>query len=54
MLFVYGKSLTEIYKMYQRLEKRKDIKKASLTFVVRNSENSTLIEDAVLEKIQSG
>ena len=54
VLFVYGKSLTDIYNMYKKLEKRKDVKKASLTFVVRNSENSTLIEDAVLEKIQSG
>ena len=54
VLFVCGKRLTDIYNMYQMLEKRKDIKKASLTFVVRNSENSTMIEDAVLEKIQSG
>jgi DNA-binding Lrp family transcriptional regulator len=54
VLFVYGKRLTDIYNMYRTLEKRKDIKKANLTFVVRNSENSTLIEDAVLEKIQSG
>ena len=54
VLFVYGKNLTEIYEMYLNLEKRKDIKKARLTFVVRNSENSTLIEDAILEKIQSG
>ena len=54
VLFLYGKRLTDIYDMYQKLEKRKDIKKASLTFIVRNSENSTLIEDAVLEKIQSG
>lgn len=53
VLFVYGNRLTDIYNMYRTLEKRKDIKKASLTFVVRNSENSTLIEDAVLEKIQS-
>ncbi|MFX1568682.1 MAG: winged helix-turn-helix transcriptional regulator [Promethearchaeota archaeon] len=54
VLFVYGKSLTDIYTMFRKLERRKDIKKAYLTFVVRNSENSTLIEDAVLEKIQSG
>ncbi|MFX1420317.1 MAG: winged helix-turn-helix transcriptional regulator [Promethearchaeota archaeon] len=54
VLFVYGNRLTDIYDMYRRLENRKDIKKASLTFIVRNSENSTLIEDAVLEKIQSG
>jgi len=54
VLFIYEKSLTDIYNMYKTLEKRKDVKKASLTFVVRNSENSTLIEDAVLEKIQSG
>ncbi len=54
VLFVYGKKLTDIYKMYQILKNKKDIKKAILTFIVRNSENSTLIEDAVLEKIQSG
>jgi DNA-binding Lrp family transcriptional regulator len=54
VLFVYGKSLTEIYNMYQRLRERNDIKKARLTFVVKNFENSTLIEDAILEKIQSG
>ena len=54
VLFVYGNRLTDIYNMYQKLENRNDIKKASLTFIVRNSENSTLIEDAVLEKIQSG
>jgi Lrp/AsnC family transcriptional regulator for asnA, asnC and gidA len=54
VLFVYGKRLTDIYSMYRKLENRDDIKKASLTFIVRNSENSTLIEDAVLEKIQSG
>lgn len=53
VLFVYGRTLTNIYKMYQTLEQRNDVKKASLTFIVRNSENSTLIEDAVLEKIQS-
>lgn len=54
VLFIYGKRLTDIYNMYRKLENRNDIKKASLTFIVRNSENSTLIEDAVLEKIQSG
>lgn len=53
VLFIYGKRLTDIYDMYQKLDNRKDIKKASLTFIVRNSENSTLIEDAILEKIQS-
>ncbi|MFW9999731.1 MAG: winged helix-turn-helix transcriptional regulator [Candidatus Hodarchaeota archaeon] len=54
VLFVYGKNLTEIYNIYQKLKKKKDIKEASLTFIVRNAENSTLIEDAVLEKIQNG
>ncbi|MFX1499997.1 MAG: Lrp/AsnC family transcriptional regulator [Promethearchaeota archaeon] len=54
VLFLYGKNMNDIYNMYQKLENREDIKKASLTFVVRNFENSTLIEDAVLEKIQSG
>jgi len=54
VLFVYGKGLTEIYNMYQKLERRNDVKKANLTFIVRTSENSTLIEDAVLERIQGG
>ncbi|MFX1376297.1 MAG: winged helix-turn-helix transcriptional regulator [Promethearchaeota archaeon] len=54
VLFVYEKTLTDIYNIFQKLKKRDDIKKASMTFVVRNFENSTLIEDAVLEKIQSG
>jgi len=40
--------------MYRRLEGRRDVKKARLTFIVRNSENSALIEDAILEKLQSG
>jgi hypothetical protein len=40
--------------MYRKLDNRKDVKTAHLTFIVRNSENSSLIEDAVLEKIQSG
>ncbi|MFX1364929.1 MAG: Lrp/AsnC family transcriptional regulator [Promethearchaeota archaeon] len=52
VLFIYGRNMNDIYNMYQKLENREDIKKASLTFVVRNFENSTLIEDAVLERIQ--
>ncbi|MFW9990085.1 MAG: hypothetical protein ACFFC3_15685, partial [Candidatus Odinarchaeota archaeon] len=54
VLFIYGKNMKDIYNMYRKLENREDIKKASLTFIVRNFENSTLIEDAVLEKIQGG
>lgn len=54
VLFIYGKNMKDIYNMYRKLENREDIKRASLTFVVRNFENSTLIEDAVLEKIQGG
>ncbi len=40
--------------MYLNLNERKDIKKCNLTFVVRNWENSTIIEDALVEKIQTG
>lgn len=52
VLFVFGKSITEIYKLYQKLKTHKDIKKASLRFIVKNWENSSIIEDAILEKIQ--
>jgi DNA-binding Lrp family transcriptional regulator len=54
VLFIYGNNITNIYDMYQILENRPDVKKANLTFVVRSYENSNLIEEAVLEKIQSG
>ena len=53
VLFVYGSNITEIYNMYLSLKERKDVKKCHLTFVVRNWENSTIIEDALIEKIQT-
>ena len=52
VLFVYGRNLTEIYDMYSYLKYQEDVKDCSLTFVVKNWENSNIIEDAVLEKIQ--
>ena len=54
VLFAYGSNLTEIYNMFLNLNERKDVKTCSLTFVVRNWENSTVIEDALIEKIQFG
>ncbi len=51
-LFVYGQSVTEIYNMYIKLKQMKEIKQASLIFIARNWENSIIIEDAILAKIQ--
>ncbi len=53
VLFLYGKNLTEIYDNYQKLLNRHDIKFGRISLVVKNWENSNLIEDAILEKIQS-
>ena len=52
VLFIYGRNLTEIYNIFLKLRKCDDIKRCRLSFIVRNWENSTLIEDAILEKIQ--
>ncbi len=52
VLFLYGNSLTEIYRMYLKLRDMNDVKNANLNFIVRNWENSNLIEDAILENIQ--
>lgn len=52
VLFLYGQSLTEIYEMYLRLNSYPEVKNCSLVFVVKNWENSTIIEDSILEKIQ--
>ncbi|MFX0138474.1 MAG: winged helix-turn-helix transcriptional regulator [Candidatus Hodarchaeota archaeon] len=53
VLFLYGKSVAEIYEMYLKLRDREDIKTAKMQFVVRNWQNSSIIEDALLEKIQN-
>ncbi len=51
ILFLYAKNLSEIYNMYTRIKTRKDIKDCNLRFVVRNWEDTTLIENAILERI---
>ncbi len=53
VLFLYGENLTEVYENYQKILNRDDIKFGRLSLVVKNWENSNLIEDAILEKIQS-
>ncbi|MFX1595861.1 MAG: hypothetical protein ACFFBK_07330, partial [Promethearchaeota archaeon] len=50
-LFVYGKSIAEIYDIYLKLRSMKEIKQISLNFVVKNWGNSKVIEDAILVKI---
>ncbi|MFX1308057.1 MAG: Lrp/AsnC family transcriptional regulator [Promethearchaeota archaeon] len=50
-LFVYGKSVAEIYDIYLKLRSMKEIKQLSLNFVVKNWNNSKVIEDAILVKI---
>jgi Lrp/AsnC family leucine-responsive transcriptional regulator len=54
VLFLYGTNITEIYKMHLKLRNREDIKNSKMQFVVRNWQNSSIIEDALLEKIQLG
>lgn len=51
ILFVYGKNLTEIREMCKKLQDRKDIKKCTLRFEIKFYENSSIIEDAILERI---
>ncbi|MFX1329810.1 MAG: Lrp/AsnC family transcriptional regulator [Promethearchaeota archaeon] len=50
-LFVYGKSIAEIYDIFLKLRSMKEIKQISLNFVVKNWGNSKVIEDAILVKI---
>ncbi|MHA1300621.1 MAG: winged helix-turn-helix transcriptional regulator [Candidatus Helarchaeota archaeon] len=52
VLFLYGNNLTEIYDMYLKLQQRPDVKTHGLKFIVKNSENQSMIKDAILEKIQ--
>jgi len=46
--------LKEIYETYLPLQDLKDIKSTHFTFVERDYENSTLIEDVIIEKIKNG
>ncbi len=47
-------NIIDIYNTFLKLSEREDITRAQLTLVVRNWENSTIIEDALIEKIQGG
>jgi len=52
ILFVYAQNLTELYEMCEILRRREDIKECTLRFEVRFYENSNIIADAILQKIQ--
>ncbi|MHA1439279.1 MAG: winged helix-turn-helix transcriptional regulator [Promethearchaeota archaeon] len=52
VLFLYGKNITELYNMYISLISWSEIKKHRLSIIVKNWENSSLIKDTILEKIQ--
>jgi len=52
ILFVYAKSITDIYEIYSKIKNQKDIRSISLDFIVHNWDNSTIIKDAILTKIR--
>lgn len=52
VLFLYGKNITELYSMYTSLTTWREIKRSSLSIIVKNWENSSLIKDTILEIIQ--
>lgn len=49
--FLYGNNLNKIHAMYKDVISRDYIDKANLKFIIRNWENTKLIEDAILERI---
>jgi len=52
VLFVYAKSITDIYEIYSKIKNQKDVRSVSLDFIVHNWDNSTIIKDAILTKIR--
>ncbi|MBY9010048.1 MAG: hypothetical protein KGD74_09305 [Candidatus Lokiarchaeota archaeon] len=52
VLFLYGKNITELYSMYTSLTTWREIKRSRFSIIVKNWENSSLIKDTILEKIQ--
>ncbi|MBN1801991.1 MAG: Lrp/AsnC family transcriptional regulator [Candidatus Lokiarchaeota archaeon] len=47
VLFLYGKNISEIYLMYERIASRNEIKNNRLSIVVKNCENSPLVRDTI-------
>ncbi|NHJ25654.1 MAG: Lrp/AsnC family transcriptional regulator [Candidatus Lokiarchaeota archaeon] len=51
-VFLYGNNLKEIYEMFTEMKNRTYINDIKLSFIIKNWENSIIINNAISEKLQ--